>query len=107
MWSVGCILAELFTRQTLFRGKDETNQIQEIFSAIGNKKEELSAGYQNLEIYSKTNIRSNLDGIGLKVYLEKQANFSIDPDALDLIGKMLALDPSKRISAKEALEHVY
>jgi serine/threonine protein kinase len=31
----------------------------------------------------------------------------IDPTAVNLLGKMLAYDPSKRITAKQALLHVY
>lgn len=30
-----------------------------------------------------------------------------DPEAIDLLEKMLTLDPRKRISAAEALEHPY
>lgn len=31
----------------------------------------------------------------------------IDVDALDLLKKMLEVDPSNRISAKQALKHAY
>jgi len=31
----------------------------------------------------------------------------MDDDALDLMGKMLMYDPSKRISAKQAMSHAY
>lgn len=31
----------------------------------------------------------------------------VDPEAIDLMAKMLTYDPARRISAKEALQHPY
>jgi serine/threonine protein kinase len=46
-------------------------------------------------------------GIGLEKFLDEEFKYSkLNPEAFDLIKKMLQLDPTKRISAKEALEHV-
>eukprot|EP00808_Paulinella_micropora_P005272 g81527.t1 len=40
MWSVGCILAELFRRKALFTGKDTLKQLQYIFALLGTPSEE-------------------------------------------------------------------
>ena len=37
----------------------------------------------------------------------KEAVPSLDSEGLDLLGKMLAFDPAKRISARQALTHPY
>lgn len=37
----------------------------------------------------------------------KKMSYNMDEQALDLMFKMVQLEPSKRISAKEALEHPY
>jgi len=106
MWSIGCIFGELFTKNTLFIG-DEKSQINLIFYVLANvngKKETEISGYDKLPGYT-TNLK-NTSGIGLKAYIEGLLKAPMDPDALDLLGRFLDMDPSKRISAKEALEHV-
>ena len=35
VWSVGCIMAELLTKETLFPGKAEFDQISRIFKLLG------------------------------------------------------------------------
>ena len=40
MWSVGCVMAELFTKQPLFKEQNALKQISAIFSLIGRPKEE-------------------------------------------------------------------
>jgi serine/threonine protein kinase len=100
IWSIGCIFAELFLRSNLIKGNQIEHVIIEIFSILGTPTisefpmiSEYYSGYieKNL-IYPKSN------------YLE---SFIYDPVALDLIYKMLEYNPSKRISAKEALEHPF
>ena len=105
MWSIGCIFGELFTKNTLFRCEDEKSQINLIFYVLGSKKEGDLAGYDKLSGFNNS-LRTTV-GCGLKTYMEDILKSQMDPDALDLLSKMLAMDPSKRISAKEALDHVY
>jgi serine/threonine protein kinase len=40
IWSVGCILAELFGRQPLFPGEDFLDQVQRIISVLGTPSSE-------------------------------------------------------------------
>lgn len=40
IWSVGCIMAEMFLREPLFQGKSELEQLDIIFKAIGSPTEE-------------------------------------------------------------------
>lgn len=41
IWSVGCVLFELFTQYPLFPGKSEVDQISTIFSVLGTPDEKL------------------------------------------------------------------
>lgn len=104
MWSVGCIFAELFIKQALFsRGDDEKEQIYLIFQVL-NPKKETELPFDKFPKFSS--LLKGTPSIGLKAYMENILKSPMDANALDLLGKMLAMDPSKRISAKEALKHV-
>ena len=104
MWSVGCIFAELFTKVAIFKTENETDQIQLIFSVIGSSKDEDMPGFSKLPNYF-SKLKAN--GCGLKKYLESKFNLQLEKSALDLLEALLQLDPSKRISAREALESDY
>jgi len=105
MWSVGCIFAELMLRTPYLPGDSDLNQLDIIFRALGTPTEEIWPGMKSLPylkslppeyefpIYMKTPWRNLFTAAG--------------DDALDLLEKMLTYNPSKRISAKEALLHPY
>jgi cell division cycle 2-like protein len=50
MWSVGCIFAELVLREPLFAGKNEMDQLDKIFSVLGNPSTEIWPGFDDLPI---------------------------------------------------------
>ncbi|XP_049851673.1 uncharacterized protein LOC126326561 [Schistocerca gregaria] len=97
MWSVGCIMGELYLNQPIFPGKDEVEQINMIIKQVGwsNECPWLSDPRVSDLITSKGDgeLRKTFRGIGIP--------------GLDLLTKLLRLDPAKRISAKKALVHQY
>lgn len=132
MWSVGCILAELLsilrddheepfrTPTILFPGKSN-------FPLSPDPIEKITHGDQLVYIMrvcgtiTEDEIESMNISTSGKLILEqinpivkeyKKVNIediypSAPPEALDLLKKMLVIDPTKRITAKEALEHCY
>ena len=99
MWSVGCIFFELAHRKTMIMGDCEIDQIFRIFRLFGTPTEETWPGIGKLPDFKAT--FPKFKGTGMA---SRCTNF--DAAALDLIERMMRLEPSQRISAKEALQHV-
>ncbi|KAK4788627.1 hypothetical protein SAY86_019946 [Trapa natans] len=102
IWSVGCILGEIMTRQPLFPGKDYVHQLRLITELIGSP-DDSSLGFLRSD-NARRYVRQ------LPQYPRQQ--FSVrfaggSPGVVDLLEKMLVFDPSKRITVEEALCHPY
>ncbi|XP_044144094.1 mitogen-activated protein kinase 14 isoform X4 [Bufo gargarizans] len=102
IWSVGCIMAELLTGRTLFPGTDHINQLQQIMRLTGTPPIYL---INRMPSHEARNYIQSLP------YMPKM-NFEdvflgANPQAVDLLEKMLVLDTDKRITATEALAHPY
>ncbi|KAG2730860.1 hypothetical protein G9P44_006009 [Scheffersomyces stipitis] len=102
IWSVGCILAELLGGKPLFRGKDYVDQLNQILLVLGTPKE---ATLTKIGSVRAQNYVRSLPLMKKVSYSELFPN--ANPLALDLLEKMLTLDPFERISVEEALSHPY
>jgi len=102
LWSVGCIFGEMSNGRPLFPGTSDSDQLQRIFKILGNPTEENWPSLSELPEF-KDPFRPE-EGTGLNQLLTRLAH---DPAALDLVSRMLAYEPGRRISAKEALLHSY
>ncbi|KAM0981660.1 hypothetical protein ACFX2A_014969 [Malus domestica] len=102
IWSVGCILGEIMTREPLFPGKDYVHQLRLITELIGSP-DDASLGFlrsDNARRYAK-----QLPQFRRQHFAARFPNMS--PGAVDLLEKMLVFDPSGRITVDEALCHPY
>eukprot|EP00232_Nephroselmis_pyriformis_P019008 CAMPEP_0182893668 /NCGR_PEP_ID=MMETSP0034_2-20130328/24611_1 /TAXON_ID=156128 /ORGANISM="Nephroselmis pyriformis, Strain CCMP717" /LENGTH=297 /DNA_ID=CAMNT_0025027425 /DNA_START=223 /DNA_END=1116 /DNA_ORIENTATION=- len=100
MWSVGCIFAEMVNHRPLFPGDSEIDELFKIFRTLGTPNEERWPGVSNLPDYKTTFPSWNSKDLAAVVP-------ALCPAGLDLLQKMLIYEPSKRISARTAIEHEY
>ncbi|EMD33057.1 hypothetical protein CERSUDRAFT_118131 [Gelatoporia subvermispora B] len=102
VWSVGCILAEHLTRKPLFSGKDYLDQLKKIIRLLGKPPDSVfrSIGSSHVRDY----VRSLPDAPKRPL---SEVLFGVDPLGVELIERMLDLDPTTRITCKDALNHPY
>lgn len=97
---VGCIFAELLLRTPFFNSSgSELDQLGKIFHALGTPTEEVWPGMTSLPNYVEFSAHA-APGLSTLFSAAKE-------DALDLLSKCWTFNPQERISATEALAHVY
>eukprot|EP00298_Acanthocystis_sp_HF-20_P011768 c19563_g1_i2.p1 GENE.c19563_g1_i2~~c19563_g1_i2.p1 ORF type:complete len:346 (-),score=99.48 c19563_g1_i2:1063-2100(-) len=102
MWSVGCIVGELILKRPLFTGSSTMNQLEIIVELLGYPSQ------QEIESIQSPFAATMLASVKRKATPSWADRFpGVDPQALDLMQKLLAYDPSKRLSAEECLKHPY
>ncbi|KAL4110169.1 hypothetical protein PRIC1_001862 [Phytophthora ramorum] len=101
IWSIGCIFGELLLGKPILQGKTEIEQLQLTFGLCGMPTEDTWPGFFKLP-----NAESfQMDDKYVCPLRERFKNFP--PHAIDLLEKLLQLDPAKRITAAEAMDHDY
>jgi len=101
MWGLGCIFGEILQRVPILRGESEIDQLDKIFELCGTPTEETWPDFKNLPDSHNVNLKPQR----FNCIAERFKKFN--PLAVDLLKKLLTLDPKKRLTAKEALTHDY
>lgn len=107
LWSVGCIFGELLTREPLLQGRNEVDELTKIFELCGLPTDDVWPGFRRLP-----NARSlRLPGkpaAGATTGSVIRAKFPLLTAAGSaLLNALLSLDPARRPSAKDVLQHEY
>ncbi|CAM8889956.1 unnamed protein product [Rhodiola kirilowii] len=101
VWSVGCIFAEMVNDDPLFAGDSELNHLQNMFRTLGTPNDDIWRGVSSNGLFRKT-VFPKWSGQSLGNLLPNLCS-----NGIDLLSKMLCYDPSRRITAKDALKHEY
>jgi len=128
MWSIGCIMGELIKSggsmktnnddyeddddsNAILKGQGELDQIDQIFSLLGVPDEETWPSFEKVP-HAKLLRWKPVGDIQLPKEFPIAASTSsrqtfLDANGYNLLQSLLRLDPSKRISADDALQHPY
>ncbi|XP_072391706.1 cyclin-dependent kinase 4 isoform X2 [Diabrotica undecimpunctata] len=99
IWSIGCIMVELYNLKPLFCGTSDGDQLSKIFRVIGKPSEDewpeesVSIKWESFNVINQIRI--------------DQISPTMCETVCDLITKMLVFDPKKRLTALDALSHKY
>ncbi|EQC37947.1 CMGC/CDKL protein kinase [Saprolegnia diclina VS20] len=99
IWSLGCVIAELFTGKPLFRGESQLDQLRLIQEMLGPLPPSLAAKQPKGVSVSKATYPTT----SLRRAFSETIPF---PEVLDFLERTVSLDPKKRLSARDALDHV-
>lgn len=125
MWSLGCVLCELFTGTPIFPAKDETELIEMLVKVIGMPPKSLIANSPRAQFYFSIDPSTGIltskqvplnqdipqnenDKKSCYKYAFKEIHKQTkirDKDLLDLIVRCLRWDPKERLTAEAFLQH--
>ena len=112
MWSVGCIIAEMFRRTGFLKGANEATQLDLIFRTFGHPTEEDWPGFEKkCKLWSK--FGPGPDGSRFPNRLREALTSQVanpkwmTENAVQLIKKLCEMNPDKRWTAEQALDADY
>lgn len=103
VWSMGMVFAELLLRVPFVAGNTDMDQIAKICEAFGTPTEENWPGVTKLPNYVPVDKAHIVPLQGRDFFLRQFP--TAGPLGADLLMSMVALDPRKRSTAREILEH--
>lgn len=104
VWSLGCILIEILTKRAIFYNKDEKSIFPLMCQICGTLNGEYWKNLPNYKFYSSIIPE---EGLKSQINNKNQLFKDLDEVTLDIIQKMLNLNPEERITIDGILEHPF
>lgn len=101
IWAIGCIMGELMDGQPLFPGDSEVDQLFVIQKVLGPLPEFLQDEFNRNSRYQGLKFPE----IPHPETIETRYAAVMNDTEIDLMKAMLQMDPYKRITARQAIEH--
>lgn len=111
IWSLGCTLAGmLFRIETFFKGSDNFDQLIRIMRVLG--ADDLHEYVQKYKLTIPKDAKKLMRGQDFEKrpwesFINEKNQDVANPEALDLLSKMLQYDKNLRINCKDAMAHSY
>ena len=100
VWSAGCIFAEMILGTPFIPGDSEIDQIFKIFRVLGTPTEKMWPGVSELPDFKRSFPKFKKENFS-DIFLSSSGL------EIDLLEKILVLDPDRRLTAEEILKHPY
>lgn len=106
MWLYGCMLAgAVFGQEPFFNGTSDAAQLLEIVQVLGLAQFDLYLERYGLQVDAETVPPAQQPGRAWLAFVTGANQELADTDAVDLVSRLVRVDPHERMSADEALEH--
>lgn len=112
LWSLGCVIAEMYTGEVLFRNDSEQTLLARILATIGpipasmlDGREDLQHQLMDTGLFAVDHLGNGVLAASLQLPPLEEAVPTKDPEFLDFLRALLQIDPARRLSAREALAH--
>jgi cell division cycle 2-like protein len=103
MWSIGCIFGEFLSKEPLFPGKNEVDQLSQIFTLCGLPTEKTWPAFYRLPNAKSLKLPRDHASPGFN-----RSKFPfLTSTGISLLSSLLSLNPEGRPTAREVLDHEY
>ncbi|KAI8806495.1 kinase-like domain-containing protein [Cladochytrium replicatum] len=103
LWSAGCVMLEMFTKQSIFPGQDEIQQLELIWGICGTPTDATWGDVKRLAWWDMVKPKQDIPR-SLRAFCRDRG---LSSSAIDLVDQLLALDPTKRPNSAAVLQHPY
>ncbi|KQK22927.1 hypothetical protein BRADI_1g70150v3, partial [Brachypodium distachyon] len=108
-WSLGCVMAELITGETLFKeGRDETGQLLDIFRVLGSLDEKTWPEFASLPRAAMAQLLLQLEEREGRQHKKNLDDFfseeMLSDEGFQVLEGLLTCNPDKRLTAAAALK---
>jgi len=105
VWSAGCIISEMLTGHVLFPGMDHVHHVELIFKLLGSPNDLVVDKICGEKTKQYLLMMPHFDGTDFRK--ELYTSELVPDEAVELVRRMMVLDPMERLTAKQALYHPF